>query len=145
MPPGWSNELSLPGVTINYVAVLVAALSNMVVGFVWYAPPVFGDLWMKAIGKSKADLKKAQAVATGVMAVGALLFSYILAHFVGYVSANTWAEAAQLALWVWLGFVVPVTAGSTFFGGQSRTAWLIGIGYQLVALFVAATILALWP
>jgi hypothetical protein len=35
---------------INYLAVIAATLSTMVVGSIWYAPKVFGNYWMKAAG-----------------------------------------------------------------------------------------------
>ncbi|MCB9823115.1 DUF1761 family protein, partial [Candidatus Nomurabacteria bacterium] len=37
-------------VDVNYVAVLLAALSSFAVGMVWYAKPVFGAKWMKMVG-----------------------------------------------------------------------------------------------
>ena len=49
---------------INFLAVLVAALSSFVVGFVWYNPKVFGTIWMNEIGmteeKAKQEAKEAE-------------------------------------------------------------------------------------
>ena len=36
--------------SINYIAVILATLSSMVVGSIWYTPKVFGNYWMKAAG-----------------------------------------------------------------------------------------------
>ncbi|MCU1558023.1 MAG: hypothetical protein JWN09_2018, partial [Microbacteriaceae bacterium] len=35
---------------INYWAVILATLSTMIVGAIWYTPKVFGTYWMKASG-----------------------------------------------------------------------------------------------
>ena len=35
---------------INFLALLLAALSTLVVGFIWYNPKVFGNIWMKEAG-----------------------------------------------------------------------------------------------
>lgn len=35
---------------INYWAVILATLSSMIVGSMWYTPKVFGNYWMKATG-----------------------------------------------------------------------------------------------
>lgn len=35
---------------INWLALLVASVSSLVVGFVWYHPKVFGNAWMKEAG-----------------------------------------------------------------------------------------------
>jgi hypothetical protein len=42
---------------INFYAILVAALTTLVVGFVWYGP-LFGKVWMKETGLTEEDLKK---------------------------------------------------------------------------------------
>jgi hypothetical protein len=35
---------------INYLAVVAATLSTMIVGSIWYTPKVFGNYWMKKAG-----------------------------------------------------------------------------------------------
>lgn len=45
--------------TINWIAVLVAALFPLALGFVWYNPKVFGTAWMNASGMTPDDAKKA--------------------------------------------------------------------------------------
>jgi hypothetical protein len=42
----------------NFLAVLVAALSSFVVGFIWYNPKVFGTIWMKEAGLTHEQLRK---------------------------------------------------------------------------------------
>jgi hypothetical protein len=57
----------------NFLAVLVAALSSFVVGFIWYNPKVFGTIWMKEIGMTEEKAK------TGNMAkIFGLTFLYSL-------------------------------------------------------------------
>jgi len=43
----------------NFYAVLVAALSSFVVGFIWYNPKVFGTIWMNETGMTEENAKKA--------------------------------------------------------------------------------------
>jgi hypothetical protein len=42
----------------NILAILVAALSSFVVGFIWYNPKVFGTIWMKEAGLTQEQLEK---------------------------------------------------------------------------------------
>ena len=42
----------------NLLAILVAALSSFVVGFVWYNPKVFGTIWMKEAGLTQEQIDK---------------------------------------------------------------------------------------
>lgn len=41
----------------NFYAVLVAAFSSFVVGFIWYNPKVFGTIWMKESGMTEEKAK----------------------------------------------------------------------------------------
>jgi hypothetical protein len=63
---------------INYLAVLVAALVPLVMGFIWYNPKVLGNAWMKAAGLDEEKLKGANmAVIFGL----SFVFSFLLAFF----------------------------------------------------------------
>lgn len=42
---------------INFLAILLAALSTLVVGFIWYNPKVFGTIWMKEAGLKEEQLQ----------------------------------------------------------------------------------------
>ena len=43
---------------INFVALLIAAIVTLVVGFIWYSPKVFGTIWMKENNLTQEELKK---------------------------------------------------------------------------------------
>ena len=42
---------------MNFPAILVAGISALVIGFVWYNPKVFGGAWMKAAGMTDEQVK----------------------------------------------------------------------------------------
>ena len=42
---------------MNWIAVIVAALIPMVIGFIWYNPKLFGNAWMKAAGMTEEKMK----------------------------------------------------------------------------------------
>ncbi|HRE78496.1 MAG TPA: DUF1761 domain-containing protein [Flavobacterium sp.] len=46
---------------INFYPVFVAALTTLLVGFIWYGP-LFGKAWMKETGLTEEDLKKGSMV-----------------------------------------------------------------------------------
>lgn len=43
---------------MNFISVLVAATSTLVVGAVWYSPMLFANAWMKESGLTEEQLKK---------------------------------------------------------------------------------------
>lgn len=53
----------MPILSINNWAVLVAALASMVIGYVWYAKPVFGTRWMMYTGMTDDKAKQGAGMA----------------------------------------------------------------------------------
>ncbi|MGL4384183.1 MAG: DUF1761 domain-containing protein [Flavobacterium sp.] len=42
---------------MNFIALFVAAIITLFVGFIWYHPKVFGTIWMKEAGLTEDQLK----------------------------------------------------------------------------------------
>lgn len=132
--------------TLNYAAILVAGLMNMVLGALWYSPVLFGSIWMKAMKLNKSEMKadKYMGARYAVAFLMGLLTVYILAHYVDYMEASTASEGAQTAFWPWLGFMVPLLAGSVLWDGKNFTVFAINAAHYLVAMLMAGVILATW-
>ena len=47
---------------INFIAILVAALVPMVLGFIWYHPKAFGSAWMKHAGMTEEKAKSGNMI-----------------------------------------------------------------------------------
>ena len=60
----------------NFPAILVAAVSALIVGFIWYNPKVFGTIWMKEAGVTDADIKGGNMVKIFILA---FIFAMLLA------------------------------------------------------------------
>ena len=134
-------------VSINFLAVIVAAVGYMVIGAVWYSPVVFGKMWMKLAGITQKDIdkqKKTMPKTYGFAFLGALITSYILAIIIGLVGAITLVGALQIGFLVWLGFVATTTLSTVLFEGKKQELYLLNNGYNLIALLVASAILTLW-
>ena len=142
---------SMPAVNINYLAVIVAAIANMVLGYLWYGP-VFGKQWIALMGMTSADMEAAKAKGMGksyvLTFVGALLMSYILAHsliFAGaYFHASGVAAGLMSGFWSWVGFILPALLGMMLWAGKPWKLYVLNVGYFLVALLVMGAILGMW-
>ena len=137
-------------VEINYWAVLVSAVAAVVVGALWYGP-VFGKFWMSLVGLTTESMKSMKMSPFAAMAggfLGALFTAFVLAHHLVFANAflgTTGAESGLMsAFWVWLGFYVPVTAGSLLWEGKSWKLFALNAAYYLVTLAISGVILALW-
>lgn len=135
----------MPVVEINYVAVLVAALVFMAVGFVWYSLAVFGKIWMREVGLTTNDVKKGPAgPGYAVATVAALVQAYVLAHFIDYTNASTWVDGLTTGLWIGVGFVAMAIAANYVFARRSAMLWMIDSGYFIVSLAISGALLAVW-
>lgn len=139
---------------INYLAVIGCGIVSMVIGSIWYGP-LFGKLWAKGMGwdpKDKAQMdkmKKMAAPAYFQQFIGALLMAFVFAHVLwafGVASPETKnvGGALQGALWMWLGFILPVKYGDKLWGGKKFSFVAIDLGYYLVLTAVFGIILTLW-
>jgi len=129
--------------TVNYLAVLVAGIAAMAIGFTWYHPKVFGSAWMREAGISpEGGETMTRSMAIGFLA--ALVTAYVLAQFAVIGGAATYLDAIVLAFWVWLGFQVTLMVGSVIWEKKSWTYFLINGSHQLVSLIAISLIVTLW-
>lgn len=135
---------------LNVWAVLVAALSTMVVGFLWYSPVLFARPWMKLMGfdpddKAKtAELRKSAGPSYAMSLVASILSAAVLAKVIQIATVNSPLYGMKIGLAVWLGFVTTVQLTNALFSRQPARLYAINTGYQLVCYVVMGAILTAW-
>lgn len=136
-------------VSINFWAVLLAALSTMVVGAIWYTPKVFGDVWMK-LSKVKLDASRDKRRATRLY-IGAFLVSVItaivLASF-AYIAFQAWggsflADTLAIAFLGWLGFTAARIYTHDAFENRRKKLTLLNVSHEFVTIMIMALIIGL--
>jgi len=132
-------------VEVNWLGVLLATASSMLVGSIWYAKGVFGREWMKLV---KLDEKKAKEGAMRSLTLAfamSFLTAYVLAH-VAYLS-NTFfgnsfmQDAVSTAFWLWLGFAAARTVTHDAFEGRPMKLTVMNVAHELVTLLVMGVII----
>lgn len=136
-------------VDVNYLAVLLAAVTSMGVGFLWYGQ-LFGKQWMKLKGYTAENLKKEQKQMGkyyGLSFVLALLTAYVLSHVMSlsmsFFRQDALSTGLTSAFWMWLGFVFTTQATNTIFGDKKWNLLAIDTGHQLASLLVMGLVLGL--
>ena len=129
--------------TINYLAVVVAAVSAFVIGGLWYSPLLFQKPWMAVNKLTEADLKGGEAKIFGISFVLCLVMAANLAAFLaGPDTTTAWgATAGALAGVGWVALGLGVVS---LFERRPLAYSLINGGYWAVAMTVMGAILGAW-
>ncbi|HKO61770.1 MAG TPA: DUF1761 domain-containing protein [Pyrinomonadaceae bacterium] len=134
----------MDGSNINYLAVLVAALSTFLLGGLWYSPLLFGKAWMRANNFDETDL---QTFSKGRMFGWSFVFSVVmavnLAMFLAGPGTNVmWGmTAGALAGFGWVALAIAIIG---VFENRSWAYILINGGYMTVAFVVMGAIIGAW-
>ncbi len=134
-------------VEINTLAVLLATLSSMVVGSVWYSPKVFGTEWRKMVKLDKKQEEAGALRAILVTLVVSLVTAYVLAHMI-YLSNQFFQhsylrDALATSFWVWLGFTASRFITHDAFEGRRQKLTVMNISHEFVTLMVMGLIIGL--
>lgn len=139
--------------TLNWGAVVTAALVGFVIGGLWYSPLVLGNRWMVETGITEEQVSSGnKAKIFGVSLVALFIMSYCLAMFIaspgaGLQAGDVFSLLQQGAFygfltgfgWVFFAFVVV-----GLFELRSWAYICINGGYWVVTLTVMGGILGGW-
>jgi hypothetical protein len=128
---------------LNWLAIVVAAISAFVLGGLWYSPLMFVKRWMKEIGITPDQSRKTNMLMIfGVAFFLSLIASFFLAMFIGpKAGAGFGALAGFMA---GLGWVFTFIGISYLFESRTLVHFLINAGYSVVALTIMGLIIGAW-
>ena len=119
---------------VNYLAVILAALSAFFLGFLWYTV-IFAKSWQKEVGMPD-DIHKKKNQQTGLarFLAGSLaletVMAFNLAIFIG--KNSDWLYGLGVGVAFGLGFIGLALGVNYMFEGKSFKLWLINAGYNTV-------------
>lgn len=143
---------------VNWIALIVAALSTLVIGFIWYGP-LFGKAWMKETGITEEKAKQGSMVVrlgiSVVLAFVAVFFIYINSvvtgglppdelHNVSNVQYHTFGHGAFHGALIALLIVMPALVTNALFEQKSFKYMLINVGYWIVTFAIMGGIVNAW-
>lgn len=130
---------------INYWAVALAWLINVVVGAYWYSPAGFGKQWGKHTGVNIMKLPVDEANRTiAFVALSAVFQAVTLAVVLNSIGVDTATEGLVAGLVLWLGLTAATTVGNTLY---QRLGWKflwLNSSYFLLVMAINSVILAIW-
>ncbi|MDO1502163.1 DUF1761 domain-containing protein [Winogradskyella maritima] len=157
---------------INVMAILVAAIVPIVLGFLWYNPMLFGNAWMRESGMTEEKMKGGNmAVIFGVSILMSLLLAFFTQFLVihqlgalGMVGAEvelakpsyeafladygnayrTFKHGALHGAMAGIFMVLPLFAINGLFERQSWKHIFINVGYWTLSLAIMGAIVGGW-
>ena len=82
--------------SVSIWGILLAAVSAMALGVIWYSPFVFGKTWSKGMGVSDKEMNENRAKVMPILVVGSLITAYALSLLTVYLHSYTggsWVKA----------------------------------------------------
>lgn len=129
----------------NTWAVLVCIVSNMIIGSLWYSPVLFGNTWLQLVGKSPADISRADANTSLMLSIIPAALSVIfLAIILSLVNASTVLDALIIGSILSAGLIGMSALNLVLFEDRSLKLAILNVGYSFVSFNIAAVILTLW-
>ncbi len=134
---------------INYIAVVLATISTMIVGSIWYTPKVFGNYWMKKSGVTPSGNPKDAIRPIAVTVVVSFITAWVLAgaawisfdFYGGSFLVNTLVTGIIL----WAGFTAARFVTHDAFDGRPTGLTLLNVAHELVTVVIMALIIGVWP
>lgn len=129
---------------MNFLAIIVASAIYYVIVFFWYWPTLFGNAWLKLIGKT--EIPKKNIIRESILMIPtSFVTNLILALILEMLGNPGLLMGLIVSLLLYCGFVVCIAINQNLFMDRINIKlFLIEYLVYLVAFFVSGIILSLW-
>ena len=132
---------------INIWAVLLATVSSIVVGAVWYSRRAFGTYWMKAVGCDEESMRTGSAPPLILTGIISFITAWVLAGAVAiaqnFYGGSFLANSLLTSVILWAGFTAARMAIHDVFDRRPWGLTVLNIVHELVFLLLMALIIGL--
>lgn len=129
---------------LNWLAVVVSALSAFVIGGLWYGP-LFGKAWQLLSGLSDEDIQQGHPAK---IYGGAFVLTLVAAFGIGMIlqlhPAPDFWFGFKVGILIGLAFVATSFGINYLFASKSLRLYLIDAGYMVVLMTIMGSILGAW-
>ena len=135
--------------SINYIAVILATLSSMVIGSIWYTPKVFGNYWMKAANVTPSGNARDAIRPILLTLVVSFVTAWVLAgaSFISwdFYGGSFFVNALVTGIILWAGFTAARFITHDAFDGRPTGLTVLNVAHEFVTIVIMAIIIGVWP
>jgi hypothetical protein len=130
---------SMDSFQTDWILVVIAAVLNMVIGFVWYSKWLFGPDWIKLTPmKGKPKMESASIIYGFIVS---LVIAYFISFFEGHLGITNVTDGIYLGFLLWLGFVATTQISSVSWNKEPWKLFMINCGCKLLSFLVMGGII----
>jgi hypothetical protein len=135
---------------INHLAVILAVVASMVVGFLFYMPAVFGRRWMEMVGHTDESVQQGgppllypRVIVANLVTAYALAGIACISHeFYG----GSYFVSALISAWIlWLAFTAARMLVHDLFDTRTLAITALSALNELLTITAMALVIVLWP
>ena len=134
---------------INYLAVILATLSSMIVGSIWYTPKVFGNYWMRAANITPSGTASDAVRPIVITVIVSFVTAWVLAGaaFISwdFYGGSFFVNTLVTALILWAGFTAARFITHDAFDGRPTGLTVLNVAHELVTIVIMAIIIGVLP
>ena len=125
---------------MNVLAIIIATIANVLIGFLWYGTWAFGKSWMQLSGRTMGEGQQPGPL-YALTIVGALVQAIAMSWFASQTGVHSGSAGAVIGLFVGIGFIAPAMFADVLFAGRPARLYAITAGYQVLAAVVQGSII----
>lgn len=133
---------------INVLAVILATLSTMLVGTIWYTPRVFGNYWMRTAKVNPSGEAKDAVKPILITLVVSFISAWVLAGSAAiaqeFYGGNFLVNSLVTAVILWAGFTASRFVTHDAFEGRPAGLTVLNSAHELVTFVVMALVIGLF-
>jgi hypothetical protein len=136
------QNLTLSG--LNYPAIIVAAVADFMLGFLWYSKALFGKAWQKHVGftdeQIKAGAKPAPFIVSFLLSVFIAFSLSLILHAVG----GSFVTGVLIGILAGTGIAMATSLPEYLYTDRGVKLFLIDYCYRGLGVIVMSIILSAW-
>ena len=128
---------------INWLAVIVVTIIYFLIHFFWYFPFVFGNIWLKLVGK-ESEPKSKIIRDTIIMIPTSFVTVLMIEVIIDLTGMNDILSALIISILLWVGLVATIGINQNNFNDRGVKLFLLEYGFYLIGFIIAGLILVVW-
>ncbi|HSR88937.1 MAG TPA: DUF1761 domain-containing protein [Candidatus Udaeobacter sp.] len=128
----------------NHLAVWLVIILHQVLGYIWYAPFLFLNVWLAGQGRTMAQLNASGPAPIIWSIVANIIAAYTISWLIIKLDVKNFWSGAKLGVVLSAGFFILGLGAHYKFLGIADSVVFIDLGLLFVWTIIAASILAAW-